>query len=185
MMPACVPPAAHVIVVRADAAVFSTRSDYEACEGARSPLVLGGRLPTPGIFLRDSKFRLAGHLVGFVVNTIGSTGSPATVVVRSLRTGRTVASHDVGPRPRPVVGFANDVVTSLVMNRRGASGWIDTRTAQDRRGRTTVRRTVAAALPQGRVRTLDAGGGIAARSLRLHGRTLSWLHDGRRRSARL
>ena len=184
MMPACVPPAAHVIVVRADAAVFSTRSDYEACEGARPPLVLGGRLPTPGIFPRVSTFRLAGHLVGFVVNTIGSSGSPGTVVVRSLRTRRTIASHDVGPRPRPV-GFANDVVTSLVMNRRGASGWIDTRTAQDRRGRTTVRRTVATASPQGRVRTLDAGGGIAARSLRLRGHTLSWLHDGRRRSARL
>jgi hypothetical protein len=178
MMPPCVPPAAHVIVVRGQAAVFATRTEYEACEGARPPIVLGGRLPTPGIFERASTFRLAGHMVGFAVNVIGSNGSPARVEVRSLRTGRTF-SHAVGPRPGPV-GFADDVVTSLVVDRLGASAWIVTRT-----GRGISRRKVAAASPRGRARTLDAGGGIAARSLRLHGRTLSWLHDGRRRRGRL
>jgi hypothetical protein len=32
---------------------------------------------------------------------------------------------------------------------------------------------------------LDSGGGIDVRSLRLHGSTTSWRHDGRIRSARL
>jgi hypothetical protein len=173
--PPCVPAAAHVIVVRGRAAAFATPSEYEACSASRRPVVLGGRLPTPGLFARVSKFRLAGHLVGFVVNHDGPNGSPASVVVRSLLDGRTVAAHDVGRRPR-VPAYAVDDVTSLVVDRHGATAWIVQR---------GLRRKVAAASPRGAVRTLDGGAGIAARSLRLHSRTLLWRHNGRRRSARL
>jgi hypothetical protein len=127
-----------------------------------------------------STFRLAGHDVAFVVNHDGPGRSPATVRVIDLRARKTISAHPAtGRDSRP---DRSDEVTSLVVRHDGAVAWIAvTRVGSAGSGE----REVDAARAQRQARRLDSGGGIARRSLRLHGQQLSWRHDGHRRSARL
>jgi hypothetical protein len=176
--PPCVPAGGHVLLRRNDSAVFTTDDAFAACSGTERAVRLGARLPTPGFFRRVSTFRLAGHDVAFVVNRDGPGRSPATVKVVDLRARRTVSAHAAtGHRARP---DRSDEVTSLVLRRDGAAGWIVvTRTTAPRPAAREVRATRA----HGHSLRLDAGRGIALRSLRLHGHRLSWRHDGQRRTA--
>jgi hypothetical protein len=127
-----------------------------------------------------STFRLAGHDVAFVVNHDGPGRSPATVKVIDLQARKTISAHPAtADDSRP---DRSDEVTSLVVRDDGAVAWI----AVTRVGPAgSAEREVDAARAHRHARRLDSGGGIARRSLRLHGRTLSWRHNGRRRSARL
>jgi hypothetical protein len=176
--PPCVPAGDHVLLRRDDSAVFTTDDAFAACTGSERPVRLGGRLPTPGLFRRVSSFRLAGHDVAFVVNQDGPGRSPATVKVVDLRARETVAAHRAtGHR---AAADRSDEVTSLVLRRDGATGWIVvSRTPAPAPAKVQVR----AAGSHGHARRLDAGRGIAKRSLRLHGHRLSWRHDGQRRTA--
>jgi hypothetical protein len=178
--PPCVPTGAQIVVSRDHSAVFATEDAFAACTGTSRPVRLGGRLPTPGLFRRVSTFRLAGHDVAFVVNRDGPGRSPATVRVIDLRARKTISARPAtGRDSRP---DRSDEVTSLVVRRDGAVAWI----AVARVGSAgSGEREVDAARSHGKARRLDSGGGIARRSLRLHGRQLSWRHDGHRRSARL
>jgi hypothetical protein len=160
--------------------VFTTDDAFAACTGTSRPVRLGGRLPTPGLFRRVSTFRLAGHDVAFVANDDGPGRSPATVIVIDLRARETISAHPAtGRDSRP---NRSDQVTSLVVRHDGAVAWIAfTRVRSAGSGE----REVDAARARRQARRLDSGGGIASRSLRLHGRQLSWRHNGHRRGARL
>ncbi len=168
------------MVRRDHSAVFTTDDAFAACTGTSRPVRLGGRLATPGLFRRMSTFRLAGHDVAFVVNDDGPGRSPATVRVIDLRARETISAHPAtGRDSRP---DRSDEVTSLVVRADGAVAWI----AVTREGSAeSSEREVDAARARRQTWRLDSGDGIANRSLRLHGRQLSWRHDGDRRSARL
>jgi hypothetical protein len=178
--PPCVPAGAQVVVSQDHSAVFTSDDAFAACTGTSRPVRLGGRLATPGLFRRVSTFRLAGRDVAFVVNADGPGRSPATVRVIDLRARETISSHPAISRDsRP---DRTDEVTSLVVRHDGAVAWI----AVTRVGSAAFgEREVDAARARRPARRLDSGSGIASRSLRLHGRQLSWRHNGHRRSTRL
>jgi hypothetical protein len=144
-------------------------------------VVLGGRLPTPGLFSRVSHFRLAGHDVAFVVNHDGAFGSPAEIRVINLRTRHTVSHHDAVVKAG---ARREDQVGSLVVSRSAATAWI-VRSTTPGPSPSRALRQVDIAAPRSAARTVDSGPSIAPWSLRLHGCRVVWRDGGHRRTAPL
>jgi hypothetical protein len=101
-----------------------------------------------------------------------------TVSVIQLPQGQRVGSAPAAATPGPE---SHTAVTALVLRASGAAAWIAQSASLGNHGRSTQVRS----LVRGQVSVLDQGAGIGPRSLRLHGRQLSWRNGGRQRTAQL
>lgn len=137
---------------------------------------------------------IAGPVVGFVYeyNEIPTEPSFTAVAVRNLRTGRSKRSSGwVDPAADPAVAHAR--VGSLKINNRGSVAWIACPGDFSNEGSprpncvrpgandTVYKREVGS----GEAVVLDRGVGIDPRSLKRREATISWIHDGQRRTASL
>lgn len=129
-------------------------------------------------WIQTGGYRLAGHFVGWWERT-GSQYFDEYLSVHAFDLRRRHAKHDLligyssGPDvPSPELG-------SLLLARDGSLVW----GVVDHGREHGDPRRVEVSDPG--KRTLDQGAGVDIASVRLHGRTITWLHDGRARSATL
>jgi hypothetical protein len=122
---------------------------------------------------------LGGSFAGYSLRQMGVDTGFARVRVIDLRSGRVlddVAAASPTNRPESFIG-----VTSLVLNAHGHVAWIGSKSAIGVRQTTFEVRKIDAS----RASLLDAGTQIGSTSLRRHGRQISWVRDGARRTATL
>ena len=128
---------------------------------------------------RAGPVALAGTVVAYGLESCGVDTGSAVVVVRRLSTGLRLRSL---PATTGTLGPESyQRVSSLVVRPDASVAWIGTASSIIRHTQTIeVHRADTRGLAE-----LDAGAGIGPSSMRLHGRQVSWHHDGAVRSAPL
>ncbi len=174
----CGPSSARTIAGDAVARVYAFKGHADGCvAGARRSYRLGAT----GISLRVARVeavRVVGRIAAYGLRVSGVDTGYAIVNVRRLTTGAFLAQRPATTR----VGVeAFQSIDSLVLKRDGAVAWIATARSI---GKPTFIRQLQRSDARG-VRVLDSGAKLAARSLALHGSTLSWRHGTAVRTARL
>jgi hypothetical protein len=174
----CGPAGARTLAASQQARVYVSGGIVYGCaSNARKRIRLGEETSCIGTPLIDP-VRVTGGLAAYGSETCGIDTGSTVVVVRRLTDGRQLRSK---PATSPVGPESYESVTSLVVARDGAVGWIATGQSvgnhhavvevwrSDRRG--TAR--------------LDSGSAVRSRSLRLTGSTLRWRHGTGTRTAPL
>jgi hypothetical protein len=176
----CMPRGARSLAASRTARVYSWHSAVYGCVDATGQLrKLGGA----GVCNRPdgavAPATLAATIVAYGLERCGVDTGSSTVVVLNLSTGIRRAALPAATLPAGAESFSS--VTSLVLRRDGAVGWI-ARSASVVRRRTTyeVHRFAG-----GKSSLLDSGGSIAPASLRLAGSLMTWRHGTATRSSRL
>ena len=178
----CGPAGARTLAADAKARVYATGGQVYGCSrGAQRRFALGGQRSCLGGSLAGP-FALMGSRVAYGVERCGVDTGRSLILVRALDTGR--VSVDL-PATSSRVGVESYVrVTAIVLSPSGSVAWITQAgsiVAHRQLTEVHAARAGGAAGP----RVLDAGPGIATRSLSLSGSTVRWRDGGRMRSARL
>jgi hypothetical protein len=109
------------------------------------------------------------------------TGAEYVIAARDLRTGRIIHRAPTGVIRTPRKGFTGvGSATALVVGADGSVAWIVDNFEQSKPG---LNYYEVRAIDRRGNRLLDSGTTIERSSLKLRGRTLSWLQAGRRRTA--
>lgn len=123
---------------------------------------------------------VAGVLVAYGLEKCGTDNCASKVLVRRLSDGKVLDALPAFKGPAGT-GVSPTSVNSLVLKPDGAVAWIASGCSIDS---PPPDLQVYRAIDR-RASLLDMGKTIGARSLRLHGATVSWRHSARTRSARL
>ena len=174
----CGPGPAHTLASDAVARVYSSAGNAYGCVagGARSY-----KLGTTGFCIgaeRIQTVRVADRLAAYGLQMCGVDTGNATVNVRSLATGASLAQRPATTKIG-VEGFQS--IDSLVVKADGAVAWIATANSI---GKPTFVRQLQRLDTRG-FAVLDSGRDVNAASLRLHGSRLSWKHATAARTATL
>lgn len=174
----CGPAAAHTLASSSQARVYSARRAAFGCAaGAGKAFRLGVTSTCIGADLVGPVV-VAGELAAYASKRCGVDTGFTQVLVRNLRSGKRLSASVAVASPGPE-SFAS--VDSLVARSDGAAAWIAEASSLGTRQKNVELHRVDA---HGQS-LLDSGTTISPRSLRLHGRTLTWLHAGQTRSSTL
>ncbi len=175
----CGPAHAHTLVASRAVRIYLVRETVYGCAGASGKSHRLGKRGFCPLQACVGRVALAGRTAAYELDTFGVDTSSSGVVVRNLANGRVLMNRGaIWNVPGPE---SFESVSSIVVKRDGAVAWIakvssighpsalfevhrDDRQAHD---------------------LLDSGPGIAPRSLRLHGSTITWTDAGKTRSATL
>jgi hypothetical protein len=175
----CGPRRAHTLAAGRLARVYSLGGSVLGCSahGRRSyRLGSASRSIAEG---RAGPAAVAGEDVAYGLTTYGVDTASTVVIVRDLRDGARLRSLPATTAPLRPESFQS--VTAIAVKADGAVAWIG-QAGSVISGKPTTE--VHGADRRGPA-LLDAGAGIAPRSLRLRGSTLSWTDGGRTRRAAL
>jgi hypothetical protein len=175
----CGPAGAQTLAVDRTARVYQSGGNVYGCSTASKRSY---RLGASARSIREGRagpIALAGTDVAYGYTQYGVDTVSAEVLVRDLSTGRQLRSEPATTAPARVEFVQS--VDSVVVKADGAVAWIgESGSVISGPTNTEVDRADARGLSM-----LDSGSGIDLRSLRLHGVTVTWRHDGRTRSASL
>jgi hypothetical protein len=176
----CGPAAAHTVAGGAKARVYARAGSLYGCtSGGHHQYRLGGLGPCLGR-QQAGPVAVAGRLAAYALRRCGIDTSSSQVIVERLSDGKRLSAYDAITGPVGPESFQS--VGSIATTGGGQVAWIGSMSSIVRHRQTTQ---VLATDRSGRVRRLDSGSGIAVKSLHLHGRELTWIQGGNRRSASL
>jgi hypothetical protein len=176
----CLPRGARSLAVDRTARVYSWHGSVYGCVDATGQLrKLGGASVCNHLDGAVAPVRLAADIVAYGLERCGVDTGSSTVVIVNLVTG--IRRGDLAASTLPVGPESYSSVTSLVLRRDGAAGWI----ARD--GSLIGRHTTYEVhrFSSGKSVRVDSGSSIAPASLRLSGSVMTWQHGNATRSARL
>jgi hypothetical protein len=161
----------HVRVYKQHGAVFGCARHHKSHRLGGARTCVNSTLVGP--------VRVAGWLAAYGLERCGVDTGSTVVEVRRLTDGRRLAMRPATTGPPQVESYQS--VTSLVLRSDGSVAWIATsKSVFASSGEIEVH-----SLAQGDFDLLDSGSGIAPKSLRLKGATLSWRDGGSVRTATL
>ncbi len=174
----CGPARAKTLAADRVARIYSSHGVVSGCsaKGARSyRLGSNARFPHQSV----GPLALSGDMAAYVLGTMGVDTNSDELIVRRLTDGKEIRDILLSAVSAPRGGFVEGV-DSIVVKSNGSVAWIGDGGPL---GSHLIREVVKA--DRHGKRRLDHGNTINARSLRLHGSTLSWKHGGVRRTATL
>lgn len=177
----CGPSRARTLAGDAQARVYSLGHSVYGCTttGRRPHRLAGAGVEACLRAAEIGAISLAGAVAAYALRTCGIDTGSAEVVVRSLDSGRQLSVHAAIVSTTGAESF--QTVGSIVLEPGGPVAWI----ASSSSIATHRRSTEVVAVTGKHMRVLDSGSGIDIRSLDRAGSTVTWLHGGARRSARL
>jgi hypothetical protein len=175
----CGPAGAKTLAIDRQARVYESGGNVYGCSTASRRSY---RLGASARSIREGRagpVALAGTDVGYGYTVYGVDTVSAQVLVRDLATGKQLRSEPATTGPARVESVES--VDSVVVKPDGAVAWIgQSGSVVSGPTNTEVDRADARGLAK-----LDTGSGIDPHSLRLHGATVTWRHNGSSRSASL
>lgn len=181
--PGCVPAGSKTVketrtvrIVRKDGLTYGCH----LASGRRTYL---GDEPDDTGFFFITTLRISGDYVGYNLAASSNEGTVASIVVRNLRTGRTVRATPA--RGLPQLDGDSVKVSDLELKPNGSVAWVFriVKLAPPFPVSYEVRRLQGSARSSSTL--LDSGPGIGPRSLTLRRSRLAWLNGGQPRAARL